>query len=95
MRPTTRNFVLAVASFALLATGVAVARGDGNGGGYLAFLVFVFILGLIYVAPALVVFAKDHPKRHLTLLLTLLLGWLLVPWIIALIWALRQPNRSS
>lgn len=42
----------------------------------------------IYFAPSLVASQRKHPNKTSILIVNLFLGWLLVPWVICLAWAL-------
>jgi hypothetical protein len=53
-------------------------------------LVVVVLVGLflvIYALPALVASSRGHQQTMAITVLTLLLGWSLLGWIIALVWA--------
>lgn len=53
------------------------------------FLGFVLIAsaGLVYLGPAIVAGLRRHPQRSAILVLNLLLGWTLLGWVAALVWA--------
>jgi hypothetical protein len=53
-------------------------------------LLFIPVLALLYFLPAIAAFVKNHDRKWLILLLTLLLGWTIIGWFILLIWALRS-----
>lgn len=42
---------------------------------------------MIYFAPALVAFNRKHNNRAAILMLNLLLGWTMIGWIVAIVWA--------
>lgn len=42
---------------------------------------------LIYMAPWVVAMLRDHHQRSAIAVLTLLLGWTVIGWIGALVWA--------
>jgi hypothetical protein len=53
-------------------------------------LVVVVLVGcflLLYALPALVASSRGHQQTMAITVLTLLLGWSLLGWIIALVWA--------
>lgn len=93
MKRSLQQFGLAIALFVLFVTYIATLRGDGNAGGYFAFAMLMCIAGFIYLAPSILAFGKRHPRRHLVLVLNLLLAWLLIPWIAEVLWVLRQTDR--
>lgn len=49
---------------------------------------------LFYFIPWVVAIVRSHPRRGAIALLTLLLGWTVIGWIIALIWA-AKPIRHD
>ena len=49
-------------------------------------VVFVVFMG-IYFMPAIVAYVRGHPSFVAIMVLNLLLGWSLVGWIVALVWA--------
>ena len=55
-------------------------------GGFAILLFFVFLLG-IYLLPTIVAFMREKDNKVPILLLNLFLGWSLIAWVIALIWA--------
>ena len=58
----------------------------------LAFFFFpIFGCGfLLYFLPALIAFGRSKRDAGAILVLNFLLGWTMIGWIIALVWALRQ-----
>ena len=55
-----------------------------------------FLLLVLYLAPLLVAVARDHPRVGAIAGINLALGWTVVGWIAALLWAWppRLPRRS-
>jgi hypothetical protein len=53
-----------------------------------------FVIGL-YLAPAIVALARRHHNRGAIFVLNLLLGWTLVGWVVALVWAVSQPHQVT
>jgi hypothetical protein len=45
---------------------------------------------VIYFLPAIIAFARSKRDAVSILVLNLLLGWTMIGWVIALVWALRQ-----
>ncbi len=56
-----------------------------DGGAVLALLVAVYFL------PYIVALFGGHHNAVAIFVLNLLLGWLLIPWVIALVWAFARP----
>jgi Superinfection immunity protein len=53
----------------------------------------MLILLAIYVIPSVVAFGQGHRQAVPILLLNLLLGWTLVGWVAALVWAASRPSQ--
>lgn len=49
-----------------------------------------FLALLIYFIPTIIVMVTRHRSATPIVLLNLFAGWLLIPWIIALVWSLRR-----
>lgn len=49
----------------------------------------------LYFIPALVAGYGEHPQRTAIFVLNLLLGWTLVGWVLALVWAFIKPATPS
>jgi hypothetical protein len=55
------------------------------------FFLPIFGFGFVlYFLPAIVAFARSKRDAVSILVLNLLLGWTVIGWVIALVWALRQ-----
>jgi hypothetical protein len=50
-------------------------------------LVALIVLGLIYFTPAIVALRRWHRQRMAITMLNLFLGWSLIGWVGALVWA--------
>jgi hypothetical protein len=61
----------------------------------LAVLFFVAIVAALYFIPTIVAFVRGRHNSGAILVLNLLLGWLLIPWVIALVWAVSSEKRVS
>jgi hypothetical protein len=60
-------------------------------GAALLFVLLLFVAAtFVYIAPALHAYRRKHPDRQAILALNVLLGWLLIPWVIALAWSMRH-----
>ncbi len=60
---------------------------------YIALLIAASLLALgIYVLPALLAWTLCSPQRASITLLNLFLGWTLLLWLVALIWAISTGN---
>ena len=57
----------------------------------------VLISAAIYFAPSFVATHRDHAQVVPIFLVNLLLGWIVIGWIVALVWAFtaqRQPSGT-
>ncbi len=54
-------------------------------------LAIMFIGGFLYFIPSLVAWNRSHHNTLAILLLNLFLGWTVLGWIAALIWAATNP----
>lgn len=66
-------------------------RGVDNGVGILVLLV----LALLYFAPALVAERRKHRQVAAITVLNLFLGWTVIGWVVALVWAFVVSERVS
>ena len=58
--------------------------------GPIEFIVATLVMGLlasVYIAPAVVASARNHPNKYAIMLLNYLAGWMFIPWVVALVWA--------
>jgi len=53
-------------------------------------VLFLIVLGL-YFTPVFVASSRDHPNTGAILALNILLGWTLLGWVAALVWAMTSP----
>lgn len=59
-------------------------------------LIFLGLAGLFfYFIPWIVAGANDHPNQAGIALLNLFLGWTLIGWVVALVWAVSKPNQVT
>ena len=64
--------------------------------GFVALLMAACIVALaIYALPALLAWSMGSPQRVAIILVDLLLGWTIIGWIAALIWAILSGNGGS
>jgi hypothetical protein len=62
----------------------------------LLFVIFLVCAGVfLYFLPTLQARSVDHPDATPIFVLNLLLGWLLIPWVIALVWAFKGNHRKK
>lgn len=92
MDPRTRILLIVLG----LANGLVALIGAGSAGfsGF-ALGVMGFAAGLVYFVPAIAGWQRDHFNSTGIFWLNLLLGWLLLPWVGALIWALSRSKAAE
>lgn len=60
------------------------------------FLIFLICAGIyLYFLPTWQARSVEHPDATPIFILNLLLGWLLIPWVIALVWAFKGDHRKQ
>jgi hypothetical protein len=57
--------------------------------------IFIFIILPAWLAPAIVAFARHHHNRWAITALDVFLGWTLLGWVGALVWALTNPRPAA
>jgi uncharacterized membrane protein len=70
----------------------------GSGSNGLAVLLVLIIglaLILVYLWPTLRARDVRHPDLVGIAIVNLVLGWMLVPWVVALVWAYRGPSSAT
>jgi hypothetical protein len=72
-----------------------VSLGGGGGAGALLLGVALFVGGLVYFIPTFIAMSRGHGNTTAIFALNLLLGWLLIPWVGALIWALSRNTAAE
>lgn len=59
-----------------------------------AILALLFVLA-VYLIPTIIAFSRGHASKWGIGVLNIVLGWSLVFWIVALIWALSNKGQSQ
>jgi uncharacterized membrane protein len=68
---------------------------DGRSG-FVVLLMVAFIVAVaIYALPVLLAWSMASPHRMAITMLDMLLGWTVIGWIAALIWAIMSGNGGS
>lgn len=93
MNERSKSLLIGIAGISGLFALIVVANGGGAGSFLLGFL--GFLGGLIYFIPAFVAYEREHDNAAAILVLNLLLGWALIPWVIALIWAMSKSRAPE
>lgn len=55
-------------------------------------ILYVMVLVPIYFLPSIIAWWTVHPNKITIFVINLLLGWSLIGWIAALIWAFVRPS---
>ena len=64
--------------------------------GFVALLMAAFIVAVaIYALPTLLAWSMGSPQRIAITLLDVLLGWTILGWMAALVWAIMSGNGGS
>jgi uncharacterized membrane protein len=53
------------------------------------FLIYIFLL------PTIIALKKSHQDRTSIILINILLGWFLIGWVVALVWALKKTEIGN
>ena len=48
---------------------------------------------IVYFVPTIVAFGKKHTNKLAIFILNFFLGWSLIGWVIALIWAVKKKEK--
>ena len=52
------------------------------------------LLGVFYMLPTLVAYARDIPQRRAILVINVVVGWTLLGWVVASIWAMNAAPQE-
>ena len=86
--------VLMIQSLAWAADKKEASAGDVAAvGGGLAVLALPFLV--IYLIPAIIGFIRKKDNKMAILLLNLFLGWSLIGWVVALVWAVSKDKAPQ
>jgi len=72
-----------------------IAQGAGAGGTAAAGGVFLLLLLALYFVPAMVAGARGHQNTAAIFMLNLFLGWTMLGWVIALVWAFTAVEKKK
>ncbi len=57
-------------------------------------LVFLILAGIaIYFIPTIIAFVRGRINKGAILCMNLFLGWSFIGWVVALIWAVKEPDN--
>lgn len=55
--------------------------------------IFFLVIGIIYIAPTIVAFRRNHPNRWIIMVVNVAFGGTIIGWGIAMVWAMRAAHR--
>lgn len=55
--------------------------------------IFFLIIGIVYIAPSIVAFRRNHPNRWIILVVNVAFGGTIIGWGVAMVWAMRAAHR--
>jgi len=90
-----RLIVLLFLVFYSYTTGMSVAATAAGGPSALMQIVFYVSLVALYLLPVYEASKRRHPRIVPISLIDILLGWTVVGWIVALVWAVRRPEPEA
>ena len=92
MKSDTTKLVGSAAAVSALAFLITLSAGFGSA---ILFAVLLFIAILIYFIPTWIACEKERSNRLSIFVLNFLLGWLLIPWVLALVWSLSRDDVAE
>lgn len=63
--------------------------------GFLLILVLIVVVFVVYFTPSFVAYRRKHTNFTAILVLNICLGWTLVGWVVALVWAYTAPAQVA
>lgn len=86
---TAVGLVLGIAS-------VAVAKDSSSGASNsMLMVVGIVVLGMMYLTPTIIGYIRKKSNKFAILILNLLLGWSVIGWVVALIWACTKDKPAQ
>jgi FtsH-binding integral membrane protein len=75
---------------------VLLSQSDQTGGAPVtgAFLLLVLLCLAVYFFPAIKAYQEKKPNRQAILVLNIFLGWTLIGWVVALVWAYTNSEHK-
>ncbi len=72
-----------------------LAQSNGDAGFGIVLLITMVIIGISYFIPSVVALVRSHHNVGAIIALNLLLGWTVIGWIAAFVWALTNPPKAA
>ncbi len=57
-------------------------------------LIVISIAAAIYFIPTIIAFSQDRVNKGAIFCMNLFLGWAFIGWVVALIWAVKEPDNG-
>lgn len=57
--------------------------------------VTLLLIAAFYLLPLACAIWRGHPQGYAIITLNVLLGWTVIGWLAALVWAFRDPGRAN
>jgi len=70
-------------------------RGGGDMNENTTAVILAILIFILYLLPTLLAFARDIPRRKAVTLLNIILGWTLIGWIVAFLWATLEATTPE
>jgi Superinfection immunity protein len=58
-------------------------------------VVELMLIVILYMLPTILAYARDIPARRTVTVINIVLGWTLIVWIIAFLWALSAETEAD
>lgn len=69
-------------------------RTNRDSSGFVVVALFIILGICLYLLPTIRASSVSHPDTTAIFVLNLLLGWLLIPWVIALVWSYKGNHKA-
>ncbi len=58
-------------------------------------VILLILIVILYLLPTLLAFARDIPRRKAVTVLNIILGWTLIGWFVAFLWATLEATTPD
>ncbi|HEX3860598.1 MAG TPA: superinfection immunity protein [Stellaceae bacterium] len=58
-------------------------------------VILLILILVLYMLPTLLAFARDIPRRKLVTVINIILGWTLIGWLVAFLWATLERSTPE
>ena len=58
-------------------------------------VILLILIVILYMLPTLVAYARDIPQRQTITILNIVLGWTLIGWLVACVWAMSAETAAD